>query len=102
MLEQWGYHLGSAIDDNPLALAILLFLPVLVILICTQYTDYAELHFCCFRRSMNISRCEGHRYAFEIHQYMNGIRLLFAVCHNTQSGAFVSMTRAYACAKAHH
>ncbi|NBH83631.1 hypothetical protein D7X88_12460 [bacterium C-53] len=32
-------------------LAILLFLSVLVILICTQYTDYAELYFCCFRRS---------------------------------------------------
>jgi len=32
-------------------LAILLFLPVFVILICPKYTGYAELHFCCFRRS---------------------------------------------------
>jgi len=32
-------------------LAILLFLSVPVILIFPKCTDYAELHFCCFRRS---------------------------------------------------
>ena len=51
---------------------------------------------------MNISRLGSHQYSFEIHQCMNEIHLPFAMRHDTQSGASMSMTRAYARAKAHH
>lgn len=51
---------------------------------------------------VNISHYEGYRYAFQIHQYAKGIHLPFVVRDDTQSGASVSMTRACACAIAHH
>ena len=54
------------------------------------------------RIRLNISRPGSYQYAFEIHQCMNESRLPFAMRHVTQSGASVSMTRAYACAEAHH
>ena len=60
--------------------------------------DIFALHLCL----LNISRPGSYQYAFEIHQCMNESRLPFAMRHVTQSGASVSMTRAYACAEAHH
>ena len=51
---------------------------------------------------MNISRPGNHQYSFEIHQCMSEIHLPFAMRHDTQSGASMSMTRACACAFAHH
>lgn len=70
-------------------------------------TDFDEItpkiirHVMCARQLI-ISRIWFHQYALEIHLYRLRIRLPFAVCHDTQSGASVSMTRAYACAAAHH